>query len=891
MKRRSMEDIGRLLRAAAAAGDPAAGATPRPAPRATAHATARPAPAVDGAPGMPRPTPAVDAADGAPRQAASGAAQAAAGAEPALDAAQRAAVEHAAGPARVLAAAGSGKTKTLIARVIELVDRGVDPSAILLLAFNREAAEQLAERLAARGVASTRRLGSPHGVHCATFNAFGYRYQREVLGARVVLDQGGRSLRSLMATAVEVSGTSLAELRPRRGSDPIGAFMGALTRVRAALEPLDSITVAVECLGPAPIVNVPFAPVHTQYLRAQATTGLQSFDDQIYFAVADLLASPARRDLLQRTFSHVLVDEFQDLNGAQHALVDVLSRPRRRLFVVGDDDQLIYGWRHADPRGILEFHRRMPIEPWSATYTLTTNYRCSRAVVESGARLVANNRVREPKTMVARPGAHNGSLEFVAAAAWADRAAAICSFLRDQQARLGCAWGDLAVLCRYRSQQLLVALALDAAGLPRTTILGGRLFTHPAARQLRAHLRLTLQPKALTVADLRRILGRPDGGLSAAALTALDLRPTCATVTNPGSRWPDSGAERLPSARQRPDDDPAVESAWAAGRPTPWQRLRAAADRERAAARRPLTDLLATADRLRAELGPLATGRRRSAQTGGHGPAGPTPGNTPARHNRTSAELVWAVVEAFALDDLWAMQADAAAPRWSGPSAPTAASVSLPAAAASTVDPDGGGPLEVIDSLLLLCEVYADPAEYLAAWDRLCADEARCRPDDARPRRAAAPLLDVARDSPGSAVPVSRRAAADGHGDADDGDRVVIGTIHAAKGREYHAVVIPDYDRDLTSCSASEIEEERRVVYVGVTRAKHAVLFTLPGPEGFVHPFLRELVEAPEPDEHESLREWRAQESCAGLRRLITTRLAEIEALYPELVRASPEPP
>ena len=123
-----------------------------------------------------------------------------------LDDAQRAAVLHERGPARVLAPAGSGKTKTLISRVAELVDRGCDPSGILMLAFNRKAAEQLEERLAALGIASTRRLGAPPderavrrrrpspssaperpaGVHCATFNAFGYRYQREVMRARIL---------------------------------------------------------------------------------------------------------------------------------------------------------------------------------------------------------------------------------------------------------------------------------------------------------------------------------------------------------------------------------------------------------------------------------------------------------------------------------------------------------------------------------------------------------------------------------------------------------------------------------------------------------------------------------------------------------------------------------
>ena len=398
-----------------------------------------------------------------------------------------------------------------MSRVVELVDRGADPSGILMLAFNRKAAEQLEERLAALGIAthpppglaaghalepaprpavraprqSRRRrcLRRPPGVHCATFNAFGYRYQREVLRARFSLDHDGRSLRALMARAMETAGVSLRELKPRRGSDPVGAFMSGLTRVRAALEPTDRRWRSADRVRrrDAHSSAMPFAATHAQYARAQAATGLQSFDDQIYFAVADMLADPGHRAFIQRRFDHVLVDEFQDLNGAQLALVDVLSRPHRQLFVVGDDDQLIYGWRQADPRGILEFHRRMPPKPWSATYTLCTNYRCSRAVVETGARLVANNIVREAKDIRPRAGAQDGAVRFAGAPAWPERAAAICAFLRAEKARLGCGWRDLAVLCRYRSQQLLVALALDAgddpadagAGLPPLHAPGG----------------------------------------------------------------------------------------------------------------------------------------------------------------------------------------------------------------------------------------------------------------------------------------------------------------------------------------------------------------------------------------------------------------------------------
>ena len=491
-----------------------------------------------------------------------------------LDDAQRAAVLHERGPARVLAPAGSGKTKTLISRVVELVDRGCDPSGVLMLAFNRKAAEQLEERLAALGIPSTRRLGAPPderalrrrrpspsppperppGVHCATFNAFGYRYQREVMRARILLDHDGRALRDLMGRALATSGVSLRELQPRRGSDPVGAFVRALTQVRAALEPVDQVEVTLECVTETPLVTLPFAPVHAQYARAQAATGLQSFDDQIWFAVADMLADPDHRVFIQRRFDHVLVDEFQDLNGAQLALVDVLSRPHRRLFVVGDDDQLIYGWRQADPRGILEFHSRMPPKPFSATYTLCTNYRCSRAVVETGARLVANNKVREVKEIRPRAGAQDGAVRFAGATTWPERAAEMCAFLTGEKARMACDWRDLAVLCRYRSQQFLVALALDAAGIPRTPALGCTLFTHPAAGLLRAYLDLARAPDTLSGPALGGLLNRPNRYVTAAFVEAVvGSSEAWAGVVRPRPKSPRQGHGRFrPSSNWRP---------------------------------------------------------------------------------------------------------------------------------------------------------------------------------------------------------------------------------------------------------------------------------------------------------------------------------------------------
>jgi DNA helicase-2/ATP-dependent DNA helicase PcrA len=465
----------------------------------------------------------------------------------------------------------------------------------------------------------------------------------------------------------------------------------------------------------------------------------------------------------------------------------VLSRPHRELFVVGDDDQLIYGWRQADPRGILEFHRRMPPRPWSATYTLCTNYRCSRAVVETGARLVANNVVREAKDIRPRAGAQEGAVRFAGAPSWPERGGTICAFLRAEKARLACGWRDLAVICRYRCQQLLVALALDTGDIPRTPALGCRLFTHPAARLLRAYLDLLRAPSDVSAADLAGLLNRPN-------------------------RWV-SGA--------------VVEAIGAASRP--WALVRSVAAEEPAAGPRPLSALVQLVDALaaesRAELGAGA-------------------------FKRHSDDLVWTLIEAFGLDDHWAAEADAAA-GGGLVGASHAAGSSGPDAG-----PDGAGSLQVLDSLLLLAETYPDPAVYLRAWDRLLADEEAHE--------------GVADDT------LAREESED--------DRVVIGTIHAAKGREYDAVVIPDYDCDVSRWEPPQVEEERRVVYVGVTRARDTALFTVDTSVGFVHPFLRELVEAPDPDEHATLSAWLSEEDEADVGSLIADRLSEIEVLFPELV-------
>ncbi len=660
-----------------------------------------------------------------------------------LDQWQRAAVLHGRGPVRVLAPAGAGKTKTLISRVAELIARGVDPGAILLLAFNRMAAEQFEERLAALGIATTRHIrgAHPHAVHCATFNAFGSRYQKEVAGRHLALDADGSAQRSLMRRALEESGYALGNLKPTRGSDPVGAFLTALVRVRTQLEPPASVSVRMPSIGDAPCVVVPFAAVHGRFTELQTQSGRTSFDDQVYLALADMLASPRRRAFVQERYPHVLVDEFQDLSGAQLALIDVLSRPWRDLFAVGDDDQLIYGWRHADASGILDFHERHPPQPWSATYALRTNYRCSRAVVAAGNRLIANNRRREAKCIAPRDAAAEGSVDVFCAPTWPERAAAVCDFLSAERARSGCTWRALAVLCRFRAQLLPLALALDACGIPRSALLGHRLFSHPAARLLHAYIRLTLDPPALKGADLRLLANRPE-------------------------RYARS-----------------TDVASAAAAACPWARLLEMSAPDARRGPQPLRSLVAQVTALHDELTGVKAHERPTAQ-----------------------ELVWAVVDRFALEDHWEALEMA---QTQGASEGTGL-----ARYPDATGHDGAGRFQVLDALLLVAESCRESTVFLAEWERLCAAEER---EAAATSRATPP------------------------GPPAD-DRVVIETIHAAKGREYRSVVIPEYSCEVSCLAPDRLEEERRVLYVGVTRAQEAVFITCGGDPSNLHPLLRELL-------------------------------------------------
>ena len=290
---------------------------------------------------------------------------------------QRAAATAPPGPSLCIAPAGSGKTTTLVARAAWLIATGTPPESIRAITFNKRAAVEMTERLDA----AVAPLGvAPGIVRVRTFHALG----REILrDARVSVEP--------LADRPAI----LAEVAPWADEAALLRLDTLVSRLKVELG-VSAVEVAAD-----PDAG-PMARAFVAYEAAVATTGGLDFDDLILRAIERLEADPA---LLTRWRSHcteLLVDEVQDVDRAQLRLALLLAAPANRIFLVGDDDQSIYGWRLADVRRILTLGALLP---GLRRVDLEVNYRCPRPVVERAVRLVEHNGERFAKTIRAGPAA------------------------------------------------------------------------------------------------------------------------------------------------------------------------------------------------------------------------------------------------------------------------------------------------------------------------------------------------------------------------------------------------------------------------------------------------------------------------------------------------------
>ncbi len=402
-----------------------------------------------------------------------------------LNADQRDAVTSEHSPLRILAGAGSGKTRVLTHRIAYLAETGrADPARVLAVTFTRKAASELRERLA--------KLGLRDGVQAGTFHSIAYaqlrgRWEERGIRPPELLDRKVGFVARLCP-----SGPRTLAL------DVTAEIEWASARL---VEPEDYARAAAAAGRTPPLEAPVVADIYQRYRETKKRRRMVDFDDLLRLAVRDLRADPVYASARRWRFRHLYVDEFQDVNPLQYELLSTWSGAESTVCVVGDPNQAIYSWNGADARYLVDFDRYFGD---SATVTLRDNYRSTpeiltsaNSVLAAGGATVAPLRANRPAG--ARPTVRGFDDEVT-------EARAVVRSCRDLR-RPDRPWGSQAVLVRTNAQAAVLAEAFGAAGIPHRVRGNASLLNRPEVNDALARLN-----SAPSVSDFLRDLELATGG-------------------------------------------------------------------------------------------------------------------------------------------------------------------------------------------------------------------------------------------------------------------------------------------------------------------------------------------------------------------------------------------
>ena len=401
-----------------------------------------------------------------------------------LNTAQQKAVCHETGPMLVLAGPGSGKTTVLLCRISRLLERGLaKPQEILALTFSKAAAEEMKSRF--------ENLNGASGVSFGTFHSIFFRVLRSRYGWNVEQIFQEEERRSILRNSIEAEKWDIPDLE-----EYISQFFSQLSLMNSELEQPNRFT-------PVGMPVEEFRKLYRAYEGYKERHEKLDFDDMLTQCYQLLREDAAVREYWQRKYKFILVDEFQDVNQAQFACLQILAEKHQNLFVVGDDDQSIYAFRGARPDFLLRFPT---LYPAAKKVTLNTNYRSTERIVNLAERVIGNNEVRFVKNMKGIGEAGDKVTFFLA-----EDAAKEAAHIAEKIGRLldeGVPLTEIAVIYRTNLQGGAFARELYKRGIPydlRDN--SGNVYEHWVAKDLLAYLLLAENEESDSA--LRRILNKP----------------------------------------------------------------------------------------------------------------------------------------------------------------------------------------------------------------------------------------------------------------------------------------------------------------------------------------------------------------------------------------------
>ncbi len=382
-----------------------------------------------------------------------------------MNEAQRLAVTHGEGPLLVLAGPGSGKTFTVTNRILYLLDQGVSPEEILVITFTKEAAEAMQRRF---GELS----GFPYPVCFGTFHSVFYHILRDAESPRQIRLFSVAERKKILFRVLE----RLRE-EQRKCDTETGRKTAENLYVPEQAEDILQLLAAVSLYkntgdlcrakkeAPAAFREC-FQELTDAFAREMRMAGGIDFDDMLFLCKKHLETDGAFRARWQKRFRHILIDEFQDSNPVQYAVLKLLASAPYNVFAVGDDDQSVYGFRGAEPAVMRLFQEEFRAE----RILLNVNYRCRREIVQASLAVIGENRNRFEKELRAVESGEDAEgvipLRLTGFPDKASEHTRLLDSLKDWRKTHAKDGQSCAVLFRTNSAMQRVAAALHGAGIP-----------------------------------------------------------------------------------------------------------------------------------------------------------------------------------------------------------------------------------------------------------------------------------------------------------------------------------------------------------------------------------------------------------------------------------------
>ncbi len=417
---------------------------------------------------------------------------------------QREAVFHNAGPALILAGAGSGKTRVVTYRIIRLIDEmNVNPFNILAVTFTNKAAQSMRERVSdigGRGKAKDIFIGTFHAL-CLQI----LKLHADKLGYKsgfTIYDDSDQQ--ALLKECLWDLKLDEKEINPRVVHSYISAAKNELKT------PKDYEEIAV-----GDFMEI-VAQIYPRYQTKLKQNNGMDFDDLLFNAVTLLRQYPDILEGYRVRFKYISVDEYQDINTSQYQLISMIAHPLNNLCVVGDPDQSIYGWRGADIRNILRFEQDFP---GARTFKLQQNYRSTRSIIQAAQAVIRNNSQRKEKELFSMREMGETPIYYQAEDD-KEEAEFVLKTIYERLGQAGRAFRHVAILYRTNAQSRVLEDACRRHNIPYIIVGGLKFYDRKEVKDMLAYFHVMANPQDSV--SLRRMINIPIRGIGSGTVEKLE---------------------------------------------------------------------------------------------------------------------------------------------------------------------------------------------------------------------------------------------------------------------------------------------------------------------------------------------------------------------------------